>query len=117
MAAGDAERWAGDEHARAWNFAIVDAVSHGHIGKAICAYVTDDREASEKSEARVFSTLHRAARNRCAKALITGVRRIACDVGVHVYQTREARCVRKIDRALWERVASDGDGRDSAAGI
>ena len=45
MAAGDAERRAGDQHARSFDLAGIDAVAQGDVGVAAGADVADGGEA------------------------------------------------------------------------
>src|SRR5271163_1902201 len=65
--AGDAERRSGDEHARAFDVAVVDAIAHGHVGKAAGAYVTNRGEAGTQSDTRVFHAGHSLTRRRNAE--------------------------------------------------
>ena len=54
VTAGDAKRRAGDEHARTFDFAVVDAVAHGYIAEAVSADVANRCETGMQSDASVL---------------------------------------------------------------
>jgi len=55
MAAGDAQRRAGNEHARAGNFAAVDAVADSDVSESVRTDIANCCETGEKSEACVLA--------------------------------------------------------------
>ena len=90
MAAGDAQRRPGDEHARAEDLAVIDGIAQRDVGVAFRADVTDGGETGEQRLLRVLGAGQRLAGHRDAERGVAGVSRIGRQVIVDVDQARQA---------------------------
>src|SRR5580704_13587543 len=120
MAAGDAERRAGDEHARTFDVASVDAIPQGDVGVVAGADIADGGEAGVHGEAGILGADDGFAWHRDAQARIATVARIAGEVRVNVDQAGEAGRGGKIDgggASGCKRRTSRADYSDGAIGI
>jgi len=70
VAAGDAKGRAGNEHARAFDLAGVDAVAQGDVGEAAGANVANGGESGAESKTGVFDAGDGFARDGNAEALV-----------------------------------------------
>ena len=90
MAAGDAERRTGDEHARTFDVAGVDAIAQGDVGVVAGADIADGGESGVHGEARVLGADDGFTWHRDAQARVATAHGIAGEVRVHVDQAGEA---------------------------
>ena len=96
VSAGDAERRAADEHARAGDVAGVDRVAQGHVGEAVGADVADGGESGEQSEAGVFRADQGLARDGNGQRIVAKAR-FHGQVRVRVDQAGQDGGVRQFD--------------------
>jgi hypothetical protein len=95
--AGDAERRSRDQHARAWNLAVVDSVAHRDVAVALGTDVTNRGDPGEQRAPGKGRALQRESRYRHAIAEERRQRRVGRDVRMSVDQPRQHRVRAQVD--------------------
>src|SRR5260370_29248602 len=98
VSAGNAQRRAGHAHARALDFAGINAIAQSDVRVTARSNIAHCGKASAERESSVLHTCNGFSWNGNAKARVAAARGFTGEMGVDINQPRETRGIRKINR-------------------